>query len=295
MDINEFLKYPLITIADFTLTPLKLIGIAAVFVGANLVLLLLNRVLKAFFHRRQIDRGRQFAIQQVVKYILYTVTILLALQASGIQLSLIWGGAAALLVGVGLGLQQTFNDLVSGIIILIEGTVEIGDTVFVDGMVARVKNIGIRTSKVENRDHIVIIIPNSKLVVNNVTNWSSNNAPTRFRVNVGVSYNSDIHLVTRLLLDVASKHPEVLEIPEPSVQFLDFGDSSLNFCLLYFSNKTFSAEAVKSDLRYAIMDSFRENKVEIPFPQRDLWIKNPQDLKASPEQEKELPPAEDEA
>ena len=201
------------------------------------------------------------------------------LELLGVRLSVLLAGSAALLVGIGLGLQDSFKDVVSGLIILGEGTIEVGDIVIVDNLVARVKKIGLRTSRVETRDEASIIIPNSRLVVNNVTNWSHNQEPTRFQVTVGVAYGSDVRLVEKLLLQVAAEHPAVLAEPKARVEFQAFGNSSLDFILHFFSNEYMGIEFVKSDIRYAINDVFRANQVTIPFPQRDLWVRNPEALK----------------
>ncbi|MEM0993681.1 MAG: mechanosensitive ion channel domain-containing protein [Bacteroidota bacterium] len=201
-------------------------------------------------------------------------TVLIALESIGIQLSVLWGGAAALMVGIGLGLQQTFNDVISGLILLVEGTIEVDDVVEVDGFVGKVKSIGLRTSKVETRNRISILVPNSKLVGENTINWTHNQHPIRFQVSVGVAYASDVELVTQLLLEAAHGHSSVLKEPEPMVQFLDFGNSSLDFILHFFSYEQMSIEIVKSDLRYRITRLFREHDVEIPFPQQDLWLRN---------------------
>ena len=278
MELKKILEFPILSLGDFEITLLIVFGIIFVLIAARIFVLIIRRLLKSFFQRKGIDPGRQYAVQQVFKYLIYTIALLLCLQVVGLNFSLLWGGAAALLVGVGLGLQQTFNDLVSGIIILIEGTVEVGDTVFVDGMVAKVVSIGIRTSKVENRDHITIIIPNSKLVVDNVVNWTSNKQPTRFNVDVGVAYKSEVAVVNDILLKVANENQAILKTPPPTVQLINFGNSSLDFRLLFYSNELFRAEFVKSELRFAIFEQFRLQGVEIPFPQQDLWIKNPGDL-----------------
>ncbi|MEM6321728.1 MAG: mechanosensitive ion channel domain-containing protein, partial [Bacteroidota bacterium] len=182
-----------------------------------------------YFKKNQVDAGRKFAFTQFTKYIIYTVAILMALEALGIKLSVLWGGAAALLVGIGLGLQQTFNDLVSGLILLIEGSVEVGDIIQVDGLIGKVESINIRTSQIGTRDNVSILVPNSKLVGENAINWSHTPTPARFQIRVGVSYNSDVDLVTSLLLKAAETHPKVLKTPTPTVQFIDFGSSSLDF------------------------------------------------------------------
>jgi len=187
-------------------------------------------------------------------------------------MTVLWGGAAALLVGLGLGLQQTFNDFFSGIILLFERTVELGDVLEVDGTVGTVKLIGLRTSILETRDNITVVVPNSKLVTNNVTNWSHFDKKVRFQVNVGVAYGSDTKLVKELLLKVAMENTAVLEQPSPFVRFTNFGDSSLDFELHFYSREFIDIEDVKSDLRFEIDTFFRENNVDIPFPQRTIWM-----------------------
>ena len=254
---------------------LQVAGAVLILILARLLVFFVTQViLKRYFNRKKIDIGRRFTITRLIMYVLYTLAILLALETVGVKLSVLWAGSAALLVGVGLGLQQTFNDLVSGLIILGEGTVEVGDIVVVDGLVGKVQKIGLRTSMVETRDEFSIIIPNSKLVVDNVTNWSHNETPTRFQVPIGVAYSSAPRLVERLVLEIASEHPKVLDKPEPIVEFHEFGDSSLNFNLHFWSYEFFRSELVKSDIRYAVMEKFAEHNIEIPFPQRDIWLRN---------------------
>jgi small-conductance mechanosensitive channel len=204
--------------------------------------------------------------------------VVLVLETIDISLSILWGGAAALLVGVGLGLQQTFNDLISGLILLVEGTVEINDVIETDGIIGTVTAIGVRTSKVETLDHISILIPNSKLVGNKATNWSHNKAASRFQINVGVAYTSDLDQVTSLLLQAGREHVKILKTPKPEVQFQDFGSSSLDFVLHFYSYEFRRMEFVKSELRYRITELLRKNNIEIPFQQTDVWIRNTNDL-----------------
>lgn len=204
--------------------------------------------------------------------------MVLVLETIDISLSILWGGAAALLVGVGLGLQQTFNDLISGLILLVEGTVEINDVIETDGIIGTVTAIGVRTSKVETLDHISILIPNSKLVGNKATNWSHNKAASRFQINVGVAYTSDLDQVTSLLLQAGREHVKILKTPKPEVQFQDFGSSSLDFVLHFYSYEFRRMEFVKSELRYRITELLRKNNIEIPFQQTDVWIRNTNDL-----------------
>lgn len=230
-------------------------------------------ILHPYYKSKSINVGSQFAINRLLTYFLLVVAILAVLQYVGLNLTVIWGGAAALLVGVGLGLQQTFNDLISGIILLFERTVEVGDVVEVGSLIGTVKEIGVRTSLIESRDNISVIVPNSKLVGDNVVNWSHFDMKARFQVSVGVAYGSDTALVKEILLKVASQHKKVLKYPSVFVRFTGFGDSSLDFELHFWSRELERIEDVKSDLRFGIDQQFREANVEIPFPQRDVWMR----------------------
>jgi len=279
MNFEDLLNIELILIGGKALMLHHVVSALVALVGARLLLMFINRVfLKRFFRKRNVDVGRQYTIITLLKYVVYTIAVLWAMHLLGIHLTVLIGGAAALLVGIGLGLQQTFNDLVSGIILLSEGTVEVGDILSIGDLVGTVTSIGIRTSEVETRDEISIIIPNSKLVVDNVINLSHNKAPTRFQVKVGVAYSSDVELVTSLLLQTANSHKDVLKKPEPRVMFKDFGNSSLDFELHFYTFEYLRIEFVKSEIRYKITELFREHKVEIPFPQQDLWIRNQVDI-----------------
>ena len=177
-----------------------------------------------------------------------------------------------MLVGLGFGLQQIFNDFVSGLILLFEGTIKVGEVVEVEGIVGRVIRIGLRTSELETRDNIMMLIPNSMFTSEKVINWSHNLQFTRFRVKIGVAYGSDTKLVKNVLLACADEHTFITKKPQPRVRFREFGDSSLNFELLFFSDNMFRIESVKSDIRFMIDQKFRANDIQIPFPQRDLHI-----------------------
>ncbi len=243
-----------------------------------IIWIITNLILPGYYKNREVDIGSQFAINQLLKYVIYTIGLIVAIESLGVNLTLIWGGAAALLVGVGLGLQQTFNDLFSGIILLTERSVQVGDVVDLQGLVGTVKRIGIRTSEVQSRQNIIVIVPNSKLIVDNVVNWSHNDRKARFWVTVGVAYGSDTTLVKELLLKAARSHKKVLGYPPPFVRFTDFGNSSLDFELHFFSREFILIENVKSDLRFEIDRLFREHEVTIPFPQQDVWFKNALDM-----------------
>lgn len=273
---KEFLETSLIDFGIIQISAGAIIQIVLIIFTAWCTIWVLQRILHRYFKSRDIDSGRQYALIAFLKYIVYTITFLVCLESIGISITLLMGGAAALLVGIGLGLQQTFNDLISGIILLVEGANDVGDIIEVDGRVGQITRIGIRTSSVETRDQISVVIPNSKLASDNAVNWSHNKSPTRFAIPVGVSYKSDIRKVTEVLLNTVDTIIYVLKDPNPEVQFRDFGNSSLDFILFFYSYKYMHIERIKSEIRYAIFDAFSKHDIEIPFPQRDLWIKNPE-------------------
>ncbi len=231
--------------------------------------------LSNYYERREVNVGAQYAINQLLKYVVFIIAILMGLEALNINLTLLLAGSATILLGIGLGLQQTFNDLISGIILLFERTLEVGDMVQVDDdLVGEVRAIGWRTSEIETREAITVVVPNSRLMSENVINWSHSGDRARFHVEVGVAYGSNTELVKNILLEVVKAHKLVLSYPAPLVRFVDFGDSSLNFQIHFWSRNFMIIEDIKSDIRFEIDKAFRENKVEIPFPQRDVWFKN---------------------
>lgn len=247
-------------------------------VGAILVARLAAwSVVQIFLHNyykaNDINIGAQYAINQLIRYIIYVFAIFIAAQNLGLQLTVVWGSIAALLVGVGLGLQQTFNDWISGFILLLERTVEVGHIIQIDDMIGTVRKIGLRVSRVQTLDNISILIPNSKLVTDKVINWSDFDNYARFTVSVGVAYGSDTALVEQLLLQAATETDGVLKYPKPFVRFTDFGDSALLFEVLFWSRNFIHIEDIKSKLRFKIDGHFRANKVQIPFPQMDVWLK----------------------
>ena len=274
--LTQVLNYTLLTLDGYALSVKAILIAAGVLVFTRLVITALKRfILQPFFRRNGVDLGRSYAVTQIIAYIGYTTGLVAALGVLGIQFSVLWGAAAALLVGIGLGLQQTFNDFFSGLLLLIEGPVEVGNVVEVDNIIGRVVEIGLRTSKVRTRDDIMIIVPNSHLVNDNIINWSAIRSPLRFHVDVGVAYGSDTALVRRTLEEAADEHEDVLERPVPRVMFTDFGESSLDFRLYFYSQEPWKIEFTKSDLRFAVDELFRERGIAVPFPQRDLWLRSP--------------------
>jgi small-conductance mechanosensitive channel len=190
-----------------------------------------------------------------------------------IKVTVLIAGSAALLVGVGLGLQQTFNDVISGIILLSERSIKINDVLEIDDDVVKIQSIGLRTSKGLNRDDISIIIPNSLITTNKVINWSHQSKKTRFRIDVGVAYGSKVETVIKALEESAYEHPDIDDRNSVEARLTNFGNSSLDFQLLFFSKNIFRIGKVKSDIRRIINRKFEEQKIVIPFPQMDIHFK----------------------
>ncbi len=252
----------------------KILKVILIILVARLIISILTQIiLYGVYRNRKIDEGSQYAINQLLKYVIYVATFIIVLQTLGIDMTLVLGGAAALLVGIGLGLQQTFNDFISGIVLLFERTISVGDVVTINGSFGTVIKIGMRSSIVETRDNMTVVVPNSKLVNDFVNNWSHHNPIVRFEVNTGVAYGSDTRLVKKILLEAVRNIPRVLSRPMPFIRFTDFGDNALNFQILFFTRDHLFNEDIKSDIRFEIDRLFRENNIEIPFPQRDVWIR----------------------
>ncbi|TAK43618.1 MAG: mechanosensitive ion channel, partial [Saprospiraceae bacterium] len=236
MELREILELGL-TFGKHKITIGDILAVILIILAARLLTFLVNQVvLKRYFKKKNLDVGRQYAVSQFAMYIIYLLALFSVLELIGI-VSVVLASSAALLVGIGLGLQDAFKDLVSGIIILVEGSVEVEDIIQIGDMPAKVKKIGLRTSVVETKDHNSILIPNSKLVMDAVMNMSHNKTATRFNIKVGVAYGSDVALVNKLLLQAADETSEVLKKPAPTVHFKDFGDSSLDFSLLFYSEE----------------------------------------------------------
>ncbi len=270
-DLKNILNYKLIETSQFTLSLYHLVIIVFLFTLSWLGLKLLKLTLRK---SQNIDKGKQFAIHQIVKYFVLVIVISSSLKIVGIDVTVIIASSAALLVGIGLGLQSLFLDITSGIIILTDGSVKVDDIIEVNSTVSKVLRINLRTTLVLTRDDKYIILPNSHLTSNELVNWTHNKVTSRFEIAVGVDYNSDVEKVIDIMYQTAINHPASLKNPKPFVRLIDFGASSLDFIVYFHSNEIFRIETIKSEMRLKILNEFRENNITIPFPQRTLHINN---------------------
>jgi small-conductance mechanosensitive channel len=262
---------------------LKSLFLIILFIGGGLFLFIfLKKVIRKANQNGRLNAHQASMFIQFSKYLIYTILVYFILSVFQVEFKYLLA-FSPLLVGVGLGLQQIFNDMSSGIVLSVENNIKVNDVVEVDGMVAKVLNIGLRTSKVETREGIIIIIPNHILVNGKLINWSANKPLTRFSVEVGVAYGSDLELVRKILIECAKKHSKVVAQPSPIVLLKNYGDSSIDMAVMFWSPHLFIIELVKSEIRFEINEKFKENNITIPFPQKDIYIKsvNPSDHEKS--------------
>lgn len=261
------------TIADHSISIGDVLIFVTILVLTQILVWAVKFVINKAFRKQSAEvEGKKYTLKKLMVYLIYTIGIVIGLDTIGINITILVAGSAALLVGVGLGIQHIFDDLVSGFIVLFEGVIKVGDIIELDGLVARVDQIDIRTSKVITRDGNFLIIPNSKITSQNVMNWSMETRASRFSIDVGVAYGSDTQLVKRLLLECAEKHPAVLNDQANRVDFVSFGDSSLKFKLYFWARRSWDINIHLSDVRFSIDEAFRENGIKIPFPQRELHV-----------------------
>ncbi|MEO9966998.1 MAG: mechanosensitive ion channel domain-containing protein [Reichenbachiella sp.] len=276
--MKDFLQFELLHLGEIDIRVFHILVIGGVVLATKLILIILRRFFKRQIQQEKFDEGRGWAFYQIIKYIVIVAAIAVGLELIGIKLTLLLAGSAALLVGFGLGVQQQFNDMVSGLVLLFEGTVSIGDIVELEGLVGRITEVNIRTSQLITREGIIIIVPNSKLVSDMVINWSHNRKSTRFKVGVGIAYGSDVKKASEILEAAAAINPEVAKKPKPFARFIDFGSSSLDLEIIFWSKNMWQIEGIKSEIRYEIYRQFEKQGIVIPFPQRDIHIKSNQSI-----------------
>lgn len=276
---TEVLNHSIVKLfTGFTIGGIKIsllsimLGILVFFIGVNIVKALKRRLSNNLLSKMDIDEGIKASLESGFGSVGFVISALIAIAIMGGDLSNLALIAGALSVGIGLGLQNIVNNFVSGIILLFERPIKVGDWVIINGEEGKVKQINIRSTEVETFKRSSLIIPNANLLSTTVTNLTHSNNNARLSLSVGVAYGTDTRKVANILLECAEKHKRVLKKPEPSVVFKDFGESSLDFELRCYTNDIWSGWSIPSDLRYEIDRRFREEGIEIPFPQRSLHI-----------------------
>jgi small-conductance mechanosensitive channel len=265
----------------WTLIYLTVLFVLLIYLSGKLRTLVADRLLA----RKIADIGIRHAMAAILRYMVIVVGALIILQTAGIDLTALNVLAGAVGIGVGFGLQNIVSNFISGLIILFERPIKVGDRIVVGNVEGDVVRIKGRSTTVVTNDNIAIIVPNSRFISENVVNWSHTDRTVRFRVPVSVAYDSDVRLVERLLLEVAAENPDVLERPAPGVRFMEFGDSGLLFELRVWSMTLIQKKGLLvSSLNFGIIEKFRQHGIVMPFPQRELHIRSG-NLRTAPAEE----------
>jgi small-conductance mechanosensitive channel len=279
--VVDLLQYPIFSLGNTQITLslffFLILSVSLLFyLSAKFKQLLQDRILL----RYNVELGLRQAISTIVRYVIVVIGLIVIIQSTGVDLSFLTVLAGALGVGIGFGLQSVTNNFVSGIVILLERPIKVGDRIEVtnpagDTINGDVVNISGRATTVLTNDNIAVILPNSDLITSTVINWSYNDRRVRFNFPVGVHYKEDPELIKKLLKEVAMENEGVLTSPLPDVLFDDFADSAMVFLLRVWTTRYIQKPGVlKSQLYYAIHKKFKEHNIEIPYPQRDLHLRS---------------------
>jgi len=269
--INDFLSKS-IQLGSYVLTMQRILAVLLTLIIGHLTFLLLKWALRRAMKLKPIEEGRRFLIFRLMRTLIYLITFFVVIEVLGFNLTVLWAGSAALLVGVGIGLQSFFNDVISGFVLLFEGGVRVGDELEIEEDLVKVKRIDLRATSVETISGDLVVMPNSKIAGNSVRNLSQGLTSTRISVDVGVAYGSDVELVRQLLLDSITAQTQIVKSPKPQVVFSEFGDSALNFEVRGWIKSPWERKIIESDIRFRIDKAFRKNNIKIPFPQREIYI-----------------------
>ena len=272
--LRSLLEVPLFQLGGTPLTLWSVLYVAVLLIVLFIVAGKLRRwIAERALNRTRLDLGARQAVGSIIRYVMLLIGLLIIVETAGIDLTILNVLAGAVGIGVGFGLQNVVSNFISGLIIMFERPIKIGDRIVVDNIEGDVVEIGARSTVILTNDNINIIVPNSKFITENVVNWKYNDAKVRFIIPVGVAYGSDARLVERLLLEVAASEPDVLPDPPPVVRFMAFGDSALELELRAWSSNAVNRKGrLLSALNFAIYEKFNEHGINIPFPQRDLHI-----------------------
>jgi potassium efflux system protein len=269
---QQVLDFQLFQLGGNSITVLHVAMSVFALVVTNILARSVRRILTQYV-LPDVEAAPRYVIIRFTQYLVWVIGIAVAVELLNVDLTALTVVAGALGIGIGFGLQNVVNNLVSGVVLLLEQPVRYRDRVSVENVEGQVENINFRATTILTNDNISIIVPNSQLINQAVINWSHGDPRIRVHAPVGVAYGSDVSLVTETLLEVARAQPEVLPKPEPEVRFIEFGDSSLNFELLVWSDEPPNYHRLRSELNYAIDAAFRDKSIEIPFPQRDVHLK----------------------
>ena len=272
--IKEFFSFTLFKIKDVEITFWTILSFLFMVIMLFILVSIITRILKnRILTKYKMDVGLRDAIGNLFKYFSIFIGIIIIVSSVGVDLSAFTVLLGTLGVGIGFGLQNITGNFISGISLLIERPIKVGDRIEVGGTSGDVVKIGLRATTILTNDNIAIIVPNSDFISKEVINWSYNDRNVRMKIPVDVAYSSDVRSVEKLLLEVAAENKDVLENPAPGVRFIGLGDSALKFELRIWTTTLIQRPGkITSDLYFGIFDKFRNNNIEIPFPQRVVHI-----------------------
>ncbi|MBN9285662.1 MULTISPECIES: mechanosensitive ion channel domain-containing protein [unclassified Flavobacterium] len=273
-ELKDILGFKLIDTRNIDFSVVNLIVLVVALMMTGVVLKFILKVITRKIPAE--DKNKFVSVFQFFKYIVYLFVVMFTLHSSGVNMNVFLTASAALFVGIGLALQTFFQDIISGILMILDQSLHIGDIIEVDGKVGQVTEIRLRTTRAVTRNDRVMIIPNHKFMSETLFNWTQNNSTNRDQVSVGVAYGSDVRLVKKLLEDCVRETEGVLTDKEVIAIFEDFGDSALNFSVFFYVGNGMRTPRVQSEIRFKIEEAFRQHKISIPFPQSEVTIINRQ-------------------
>lgn len=272
LTITHILNFEFFRFETFHIAVYHVFVLVAVVFTARITLSFLKVWLLRRVNRNQnIDQGTQYVYIQLAKYVVYALAAIIIFLSMGMNLTLFLGATAFLLVGVGIGLQHVFAMYFSGLLLLLEGALKVGDIVEIPingkDVVAKIIEINLRTSKIETRDGMILVVPNNKLTHESINNWTYGSQLTRFMIPVTVKYGTDLEVVKEILIRCALAHPSVTDQREAFVRFLNFGKDGIELDIVFWAENNFYIEIHKSDIRFAIESEFKKYGIVIPFRQ----------------------------
>ncbi len=271
--IKAFFGTSIIHTKDVNFTLGTLFALIIAFIITNYLL----RFIRLLITRKLpiMDKVKFISLFQFIKYFVYILVIMFTLNASGVNVSVLITASAALFIGLGFALQQLFQDVIAGVMIILDQSLRVGDVIEIEKRVGKVTEINLRTTRVVTRNERVLVVPNHKFMNEVLFNWTQNHNVVREDILVRVAHGSDVELVRQILLEIANKDPRVEKKPKAHVFFENFGESSLDFTLYIYVTDSFAVLSLKSDIRFEIDKKFKIHNIKIPLPQREIYINNP--------------------
>ena len=277
--IKDFLGLSLIQSKHINITIGALIAVVFAFWFTSFLL----RMIRKFVTRKLPleDTNKFISIFQFIKYLVYLFVIMFALRISVVDISVLLTASAAIFIGLGFALQQLFQDLIAGILIIVEQSLKVGDIIELNGKVGKVDKISLRSTRAYTRNQRVMIIPNHMFMNDLLFNWTQNNTIVRDNITIQVAYGADTRLAEKLLYESVKNIPEILIDPKPNTLLDNFGESWLDFVVNFYVNDAFGVQTIKSDLRFEVDKNFRANNIIVPFPQRELYVNQNREVQLS--------------